>query len=192
MSEQQAQELTPAERAAKEVDAAIASLPKAIKMDPACWEALRTHFLLRWPAARDAVVERPGESRKPWTGRSLFEFFEHEAERGRGWDSLAERIEREIDGIRGVAGQKIAKLAREAAESPNTSDHENALWEIIDLCAPVASRVSEEPAKSWTIRVCAEPGCGGWAAKHFADAVGIWHDHGGRRVDFVDVEVVPR
>jgi hypothetical protein len=46
-------------------------------------------------------------SSEPWTGRTLFEFFEHEAERGRGWTrlsargrhrwvSLAGRIEREI------------------------------------------------------------------------------------------------
>jgi hypothetical protein len=44
--------------------------------------------------------------------------------------------------------------------------------------------------KKRTISVCSHPECDGWAAAHFADAMGMWHDHDGERFDFEPVEVV--
>jgi hypothetical protein len=43
----------------------------------------------------------------------------------------------------------------------------------------------------YVIAACPEPECGGWAAAHFSEGVGgMWHNHDGRHVDFVRVELV--
>lgn len=80
----------------------------------------------------------------------------------------------------------IAKLAREAARNPNSSEHESALWEIIDLASGPTKSDERAPPHS-----CAER----WRGETFTIACCPTHGlHGGRETCFecgVRCEQVP-
>lgn len=89
----------------------------------------------------DQRAARSGEAegeRQPWTGKRLFDYLLHEAERARNpfgrlstsgkakWDALAARIEREIEGH---PHQDVEALREDADEAGRL---ETDLWEVAD------------------------------------------------------------